>query len=90
MTEPMYRLYMCGVGEPKEYVEQWEAVAVMNATPTANLPAALFKENFMTNWGEHLYFEYYLENFRYKIEHISIHENLLELKKSFKRIFINL
>jgi hypothetical protein len=45
MTGKTYRLFVYGIEEPKEYFEQWEAVAIMNATPTANLPAALFKDS---------------------------------------------
>jgi hypothetical protein len=33
MTGKTYRLFLYGIEEPKEYIEKWEAVAIMNATP---------------------------------------------------------
>jgi hypothetical protein len=42
------------------------------------------QKEFYTELGEHLYFEYYLENFRERDAHLSITESLLELKNHLK------
>jgi hypothetical protein len=42
------------------------------------------QRGFYNEFGENLYFEYYLENFQEKNHHRSVHENFLKLKNHLK------